>query len=92
MERYILGLNFSLIGDGDVGISFVITKSLAMPHSSSMVSSRKELLPLSGAMIFVGAARGHLSISWLWYPVKFTLTGLTRLYLTGKVFLNGDHT
>lgn len=57
----ILGLNFSFIGGRGVGISFVMTKSHAMPHSSSMVSSRKELLNLPGAMTFVGTAKGHLT-------------------------------
>jgi len=34
-----------------------------------IVSPRKELVSLPGALIFVPAARGHLSIMWLWEEI-----------------------
>lgn len=39
--------------------------TIPLPYSSSLVSSRKELITLSGALNFVAAARGHLYISWV---------------------------
>lgn len=32
---------------------------LPSPHSSSLASPRKEFVPLSGALVFTAAAKGH---------------------------------
>lgn len=37
--------------------------TLSLIHSSSPVSSRKDLIPFSGALIFVAATSRHLSIT-----------------------------
>ena len=46
---------------------------LPLSCSSSLVSSHKELIPLSGALTFVAAARRHLCITWFCWPVGFML-------------------
>lgn len=53
--------------------------TIHLPYSSSLVSSRNELITLSGALNFVADARGHLYISWVWWPVGLTLVGSTGL-------------
>lgn len=52
--------------------------ALPLPHSSSPVSSRKEIIPLSGALIFADC-RGDLYVAWLSRPVELTLMGPTGL-------------
>lgn len=34
---------------------------------------------MSGNLTFAAAARGHVYIAWLWWPVGLTLAGLTGL-------------
>ena len=50
-----------------------------LPHSALPISSRKELIPLSGALIFASAARGNIYIDWLWYSVELMLVDPTGL-------------
>ena len=50
-----------------------------LPCSFSLASSRKVLIPLSDALTFVAAARGHLYITWFWCPAGFMLIGPTGL-------------
>ena len=45
------------------------------------MSLRKEFILLSGAPIFVVAARGHFTMAWLWW-LSFRFGGaLARLYI-----------
>ena len=52
------------------------------------MSPRTEFRPLSGALIFAAAARGHLYITWLWWPVGLILVGPKGLQQMEKEFLN----
>lgn len=46
--------------------------ALPLPHSTSLVSSRKELIPLSNNLTFMAAARSHLYNTQLWCPARPT--------------------
>ena len=51
--------------------------ALPLPCSSSPVSPRKELISMSGTLIFADATRGHLYITCLWWPVELMSRGPT---------------
>lgn len=53
--------------------------ALHVPHSRVPVYLRGEFLHASGALVFVGAARGQFYVTWLWWPVGLTLAGPTGL-------------
>ena len=53
--------------------------TICLPPSSSLVSSRKELISLSGSPMFAAATRGHLHIAQLWWPTGLMLMGPTGL-------------
>lgn len=65
---------------------------LSLPCFSLLVSSRKVLITLFGFPIFAAAARGHLYITWLWWPMRLVLMGPTKLYLIQKELLTATTT
>jgi len=53
--------------------------ALSLPPPNLPLSYRNELIPFSGALVFAGAAKGHLYITWLWWPAGLMLTNPTGL-------------
>lgn len=60
---------------------------LPLPPSSSLLSSRSELMPLSGVLTFVTIVRRDFYITWLWWPSGLS-SSPTGLSLMEKEFLN----
>ena len=51
---------------------------VTLPHSSFLVSPRKELVPLSGTLISAAATQGHPYVTWLEKSAGLPLVGLTE--------------
>jgi len=47
--------------------------------TNGYLQAKNELIPFSGALVFAGAAKGHLYITWLWWPAGLMLTNPTGL-------------
>ena len=54
--------------------AFVLSICLAPAHRHP----REAFISWSGSLNFVAATRGHLYISWAWWPKRLMLAGPTR--------------
>ena len=57
---------------GDAAFALSICLAPAHPYP------REAFISWSGFLNFVAATRGHLYISWAWWPKRLMLTGPTR--------------